>query len=181
MLGRADMAQKKYTEAIAAFAKCRDLYRAQAGRQFSNAQDAQRYRRDRVTEIDEMIRQAGSGPQTAQTQEQLRQLQEQKQRLQDVISRGNNLSIDATVPAWVSLSLGSAYFRAQKMADAEREFKAALEVDSKAGEAYNNLAVVYLLTGRYDEAQKSIAQAKKVGFRVNPDLEQSIKDKKGGA
>jgi tetratricopeptide (TPR) repeat protein len=180
MLGRADMAQKKYTEAIGAFAKCRDIYRAQAGRQFSNAQEAQRYRRDRITEIDEMIRQVSSGPQTAQAQDQLRQLQEQKRQIQDVISRGNNLTIDSTVPAWVSLSLGSAYFRAQKLPDAEREYKAALDVDPKAGEAHNNLAVVYLLTGRYDDAQKSITQAKKVGFRVNPQLEQDIKDKKGG-
>src|SRR6187431_3187541 len=50
-LGRAHMAMKNYTFAIVAYEKCRDLYRAQAGKQFTNAQDAQRFRQDRLTEI----------------------------------------------------------------------------------------------------------------------------------
>jgi hypothetical protein len=56
-LGRADLALKQYVAAIAALAKCRELYQAQVGRQFANAQEAQRYRQDRITEIDEQIRQ----------------------------------------------------------------------------------------------------------------------------
>ena len=39
----------------------------QAGKQFSNQQEAQQYRRDQLKEIDEVIRQYQSGPQTAQT------------------------------------------------------------------------------------------------------------------
>ena len=35
-LGRANMALKRYDQAIAAYSKCRDLYRAQAGRLFAN-------------------------------------------------------------------------------------------------------------------------------------------------
>ena len=54
------------------------------------------------------------------------------------------LSLEATVPPWVSLALGSAYFRAERFEDAEREYKATIAADSKAGEAHNNLAVVYL-------------------------------------
>src|SRR5262245_33356772 len=46
-LGRAQMALKRYVEAIATLEKCAGLYRAQAGRQFSTAQEAQRYRQDR--------------------------------------------------------------------------------------------------------------------------------------
>ncbi len=174
-LGRAHLALKQYVSAISALVRCRDLYRAQVGRQFSNQADAQRYRNDRVTEIDEMIRQVQSGPVTLQAQEQIRQLQDRKRQLQDAIARGSSVTIEAAVPAWVSLSLGSAYFRLGKLADAEREYKATIDADRKSGEAYNNLAVVYLETGRIPDAEAALASAKRVGFRVNPQLEQAIK------
>lgn len=180
-LGRADMALKKYVEAIAAYTRCRDLYRAQAGRQFSNAQEAQRYRRERITELDEMIRQVLSGPQTVQAQERLRQVQEQKRQVQEIISRGNNITIENSVPAWVSLALGSAYFRAGRLPDAEREYKEAIAADPKTGEAHQNLAVVYLATERYADAERAIAAARKTGFKVNPQLEQEIREKKKGS
>lgn len=177
MLGRADMALKRFVAASLAYVKCKELYLAQAGRRFSNAQEAQRYRNDRLLEIDELIRQTQSGPATMRSSEQLRQLQEQRRQLQDLASRGNNMTIDASVPSWVSLALGSAYFRSGKLADAEREYKEAITVDSRAGEAHNNLAVVFLETGRLTEADASLTAAKKAGFKVNPQLEQEIKNK----
>jgi tetratricopeptide (TPR) repeat protein len=177
MLGRADMPLKRYIAASAAFLKCKQLYLAQAGKQFSNAQEAQRYRNDRLIEIDELIRQTQSGPPTARSSEQLRQLQEQRRQLQDLVSRGNNMTITTGVPAWVSLSLGSAYFRSGKLAEAEREYKEAIATDSRSGEAHNNLAVVFLETGRVAEADASIKAAKRAGFNVNPQLEQEIKNR----
>jgi tetratricopeptide (TPR) repeat protein len=176
-LGRAHMALKQYVSAISALTRCRELYRAQVGRQFSSQQDAQRFRADRITELDEMIRQVQTGPQTIQTQDQMRQLLEQKRQVQDIIARGNNINVEASVPAWVSLSLGSAYFRSGKLADAEREYKATIEADKRSGEALNNLAVVFLETGRIAEAEASLSNAKKVGFKVNPQLEQAIKER----
>jgi tetratricopeptide (TPR) repeat protein len=181
-LGRAQMGMKQFTAAIAAYTKCRDLYRAQAGRQFTSQQDAQRYRQDRLTEIDEVIRQYQSGPQTAQTQERVRQLQEQRLQVQTRLMRGINMSISSGVPAFVSLALGSAYFRSGSFPDAEREYKAALEEDPKSGETHNNLSVVYLMTGRYTEAATELKAAEKAGFHVNPNLKDDIeKRKKGGS
>ena len=177
MLGRADMPLKRYVAASMAFLKCKELYLAQAGKRFSNAQEAQRYRNDRLTELDDLIRQAQSGPTTNRSAEQLRQLSEQRRQLQDLLSRGNNMTISAGVPAWVSLSLGSAYFRSGKLADAEREYKEAITTDSRSGEAHSNLAVVFLETGRVAEADASIKAAKKAGFKVNPQLEQDVKDR----
>src|SRR4051812_32214125 len=81
-LGRSLMPQKKYAEAVNALAKCRDLYTEQAGRQFSNQQEAQQYRRERLTELDEAIRQYQQGPQTVQTAESVRQLTENRRLLQ---------------------------------------------------------------------------------------------------
>jgi tetratricopeptide (TPR) repeat protein len=79
------------------------------------------------------------------------------------------------VPAWLSLALGSAYFRSDAMADAEREYRAAIDVDSRLGEAHNNLAVVYLLTGRAQLAEAELTAAEKAGFKVNPQLKEDVK------
>jgi hypothetical protein len=38
--------------------------------------------------------------------------------------------------------------------------------------------VLYFQTGRLDEAEKSLAAAKKSGFKVNPQLEHEIKNAK---
>lgn len=177
-LGRANMALKKFPAAVAAYSRCRDLYRAQAGKIFTNQQDAQRYRRDRLVEIDEQIRQIQVGPQTVARADMLRQWQNTRRDVQEALQRGGDASIESVVPAWLSLALGSAYFRSGQMSDAEREYKATIAADSRAGEAHNNLAVVYLETGRIREADASLRAAKKAGFKVNPQLEQAIKDRK---
>jgi tetratricopeptide (TPR) repeat protein len=78
-------------------------------------------------------------------------------------------------PAEVSLALGSAHFRNGSAADAEREWQAAVAANPKLGEAHNNLAVIYLQTGRIAEAEEAVNLAKKAGFRVNPQLEKDIK------
>lgn len=174
-LGRANMALKNFTAAISAYERCRNLYRAQAGRQFTNAQEAQRYRRDRIVEIDEQIRMAQSMPMTPARADMVRQLENQKRDITESIQRGENMSIESSVPAYVSLALGSAYFRSGRLSDAEREYRATIAADSKAGEAHNNLAVVYLETGRIAEAYASLQAAKKAGFKVNPELEREIR------
>lgn len=176
-LGRARIALKQFVEAVDALSKCQALFRARAGRQFASQQDAQRYRNDRVTEIDEQIRQVQSLPPSARNQDLLRQLNNQRRDIYNALQRGSSMSIDATVPPWVSLSLGSAYFRAGRIADAEREYKATIAADDRSGEAHSNLAVVYLETGRFAEALASIRAAKKTGFRVNPELERAIEEK----
>jgi tetratricopeptide (TPR) repeat protein len=177
-LGQALMAQKRFIEATAAYVKCRDLYRAQAGRRFTSAQEAQRYREERLTELDDLARQLQSGPQSLRSQERLRQIQEQRKVVQESFQRGGNISIEDTVPSFVSLALGSAYFRSTKFADAEREYKAAINSDAKIGEAHNNLAVVYLMTGRADDAEREVKAAERVGFKVQPALKDDIKKAK---
>lgn len=179
-LGRSYLPQKKYAEAVAALSKCRDLYQAQSGRQFANAQEAQRYRRDRVLEIDENLRSLQVGPQSQRTQDQIRQLQTHRQTLQDAIQRGSNMTLEGAtiVPAFVSLSLGSAFFRLGRLDDAEREYKAAIAADPKTGEAHSNLAVVYMETGRIDEAARAVQAAEKAGFKVNPMLKDDIAAKR---
>ncbi|MEO7272155.1 MAG: tetratricopeptide repeat protein [Vicinamibacterales bacterium] len=174
-LGLAKVRLKHYGEAVLAYVKCRDLYRAHAGRRFSSEQDAQQHRRDRMVEIDDAIRQTQQGPQNVRAQERLRQLQEQRRQLQEAIRRGNDVTLGSDVPGYVYLGLGSAFFRLEQWEDAEREFKSAIEADGKLGEAYNNLAVVYLTTGRPAEAEHAVTSAEKAGYRVSPGLKDEIK------
>lgn len=176
-LGRANMPQRKYAEAARALTRCRDLYLAEAGKAFSNSHEAQQRRRDRITHVDDLIRQFQSGPQSMQTAETLRQLRETRRQLQDSVQRGSAISIETSVPPYVSMALGSALFRLGRMADAEREYKATIAADPKTGEAHNNLAVVYLQTGRFDLANSALQAAKNTGFRVNPELEKAIREK----
>ncbi len=178
-LGRALMPQKKFVNAISAYGKCRDLYIAETGRQFTNQHEAQRYRSDQMVELDDVIRSYQQGPQTMQTAQVLRGLQERRNQLQQTMQRGANFSVMSTpVPAFVSLALGSAFFRAGRLLDAEREYKATIAADPKTGEAYSNLAVVYLQTERFDEAEKAVKSAEKTGFKVNPMLKEDIAAKK---
>ena len=78
------------------------------------------------------------------------------------------------MPPSLSLALGSAYFRAGRLADAEREYKAAIAVDARLGEARNNLAVVYFETGRPSDAMREIELAEKAGYRVHPQLKLAV-------
>jgi tetratricopeptide (TPR) repeat protein len=174
-LGKAYMGLRQYPKAVAAFSTCRDRYVAQAGERFGNEVDANRHREDRFLELQDLSRQYAKGPQTMQAQDAQRQIQNAIQRTQEAVLRGATTNIDATAPAFVLLALGSAYFRGGQMADAEREYKTAVRVDPSAGEAHNNLAVVYMLTGRLQDAIAEVALAEKAGFRVNPQFKEDLK------
>ena len=100
-------------------------------------------------------------------------------RLQDQMEtlrtqRRRSASQAEPTPPWISVALGSAYFRNNAMADAEREFKAAIDVDPKVGEAHNNLAVVYMLTNRVDAAAAEVELAERAGFTVPAGLKRDI-------
>ena len=72
------------------------------------------------------------------------------------------------------MAIGSAYFRLNDLPNAEREYRAAVEVNPAFGEAHNNLAVVYMVTGRLTEAENAVKAAEKAGFKVNPKLKEDI-------
>jgi tetratricopeptide (TPR) repeat protein len=177
--GRAYMALHRYQEAIASLATCRDDYLAEAGRKFVDQNDANRARQERLMELRDLQTQYNLAPQTAQNQDVQRQIENAMRQTNEAAARGATIDMDASVPAFVTLSLGSAYFRAERMDDAEREYKNTIKTDAKSGEAHNNLAVIYFLPGRHALAKEEIKAAEKVGFRVNPDLKQQVKEAEG--
>jgi len=177
-LGRSHMTLKHFVEAIRAYEKCRDLFKAQAGRNFADKAEAERRIQDDSLLYDMAIQRLQSGQQTASNQRRIQELQVSKRNLQMKTRSADSISLTSDVPSFVSLALGSAYFRSARMADAEREYKAAIETDPKSGEAHSNLAVLYLETGRIDDAEKAIKAAEKTGFKVNPLLKDDITNAK---
>src|SRR4029079_259280 len=127
-----------------------------AGEQFASQLDARQRITDRILEYQAALNQAqiqSAWRGTHQSQSpHVRQLQADIQRLEQARDRTTNLTIDMSVPYFVPMALGAAYFRSGKFPDAEHEYKEAIAANANSGETYNNLAVLYLMTGRYDDA-----------------------------
>lgn len=180
MLGRTHLVTRSYAAAIVALTKCRDLHLAESTKQLLNRQEIQSQRRRRVDEMNELIGQVqqaiqAGGRDADRLRAQLSMLQERKRQVEDA---ERQFTSEQAVPAFVSLSLGSAYFRANRLAEAEEGYRATIAADPKVGEAHNNLAVVYMETGRFDEAERAIRNAEKVGFRVSPALKDEVKKRR---
>ena len=59
---------------------------------------------------------------------------------------------------------------------ARERWEEAVAANSKLGEAWNNLAVVYMQSGRRGEAEAAVKNAERNGFRVNPNLKDDIRN-----
>jgi len=181
----AEMGRRNFGRAIVAYVKCRELFLNEGGARFTNELDYRKRLDDRILEYQLSIQQAQQGPTgkgSSQSQQLfLRQLQTTLITLQQARDRSDNLTIEATVPYFVPMALGAAYFRSGRFADAEREYKLAIATNAASGETHNNLAVLYLTTGRYLEAEEEVREAEKVGFKVNENLKSDIRRKKAGS
>jgi len=172
-LGQVYMATKRYPDAVRAYLGCRDAFVSNTSRRASNDAEAQRALEDQIRSLEDEKTLLVSGRVTAMTSGGPIDLD---RRISDLKARRYHESkAMPDTPAWISIALGSAYFRTGSMADAEREYLEALKADPKVGEAHNNLAVVYMLTQRYAEANAEVKAAEKSGFRVNPQLKEDLK------
>lgn len=187
-LGQALMGLKRYPEAVAAFTRSREAFvcsaltdaaRREAERRLDEEMrsirealrdmEQERLKLTRVT-WREMNREtplnlAESNRLLQQLEARLAELQRWKQR-------------ESGPPPEVLLALGSAQFNAGSLEDAEREYRAALGLDPRSGDAHNNLAVVLMLTNRLEEAEREVKLAEKAGVPVNPRLKDEIRTRK---
>jgi Flp pilus assembly protein TadD len=76
------------------------------------------------------------------------------------------------------MALPSAIERYGGVGNAEGAWRGAAAVDPTVGEAHNNLAVVGMLTERYEEAERELALAEKAGFRVSEGLKRDLKERR---
>lgn len=169
-LGQAHMGAKRFTSAAQAFQATIDT-----------AQKIHQLReRDRVTadrQIDDQLRTLREAIRTVQ-QQKTGQIQNQvlkiESRIRELEQSKSSIGRPFEPPAEVLLSLGSAHFRNDDRANAEKFWSEAVRVNSKLGEGWNNLAVIYLTSGRKKEAEDAVKNAERAGVRVNPRLKDDI-------
>ena len=180
-IGRAHMALRDYESAIASYLAARSAFHAlqaaggdarQLGLQ--TREDQIRAVQDAMRDLESQLRLVSPNSRTGRRlNDQMRLLDGQLDVLEQV-KAAEKAGGPSRIPPGLLLALGSAYFRAGRLEDAEREYKAAIAADAKLAEARNNLAVVYLETGRGTDAQREIELAEKFGFRVHPELKRAV-------
>jgi tetratricopeptide (TPR) repeat protein len=176
-LGQARMALKRYAPAVEAYTACRDLIQREASLDRRGKAEMDRRRRDEIQELEESLVRVRIGHIKGARPDGHQQiaLEQRISVLKDQQMRGDHGA--TRVPAEVSLGLGSAYFRLGRHQPAEENYRAAIAVDGKMGAAHNNLAVVYMLTGRFDEATREIRAAEKAGFTVSSQFKHDLKQR----
>jgi tetratricopeptide (TPR) repeat protein len=170
-LGQAHMGAKRFASAAQAFQATVDT-----------AQKIHQLReRDRVgtdRQIDDQLRTLREAMRTVQQQKTgqvQNQLLQLEARVRELELSKSSMGRPFEPPAEVLLSLGSAYFRNDDRENAEKFWSEAVRVNSKLGQAWNNLAVIYLTSGRKTEAENAVKNAERAGVRVNPKLKDDIK------
>jgi tetratricopeptide (TPR) repeat protein len=176
-LGQAQMDLKKYPAAIEAFRGARDAFYKRLEEGYSGQRESDRERDKRINQLRDRIR--DGVPAGRRQNAELSVMELEVALLQRSTTGGTAKAPE--VPAGISLALGSAYFRAGQLDQAEIEYRAALKARPKLGEAHNNLAVVMLLTARPAEAREQVEAARKSGFQVAPGLVQDIETAAAGA
>jgi tetratricopeptide (TPR) repeat protein len=166
--GQSYMNLKRYASAIKAFTSCLEATRSLYDLAESNRFAVEKQRDDEMREMRETVRalQQSGHPLLAVRAEQ---------HMADLEKQRTSMNGGYHPPAEVLLSLGSAHFRSGAADAAEAEWKAAIEVNPKLGEAHNNLAVIYMTSGRFKEAEAEVKAAEKSGFRVNPQFKDDLK------
>jgi Flp pilus assembly protein TadD len=176
-LGQVYMATKRYPPAVRAYIRCREAFKAEAAMATMDSAGAERRLEEQIQTLKDELLELQSRQVRAQSNAAIAvRLQSQLDELEGRRHRGDGGP--EPVPASISIALGSAYFRNGDLADAEREYRAALVVKPDLGEAHNNLAVVHMLTGRLDKAEQELKLAEKAGFRVNPGLKKDLQMRK---
>jgi tetratricopeptide (TPR) repeat protein len=179
-LGQSYMGLKSYAEAVLAFTRCREAYAELAAssadrdlRMNQWVEDEIRGLKDRQRQIESQLRQQ-SAALNAPVRRALGQIVQRINQLEHLRQRQDNTP---EAPAGVALALGSAYLRSGRIDEAEREYRAALAGNPRMGEAHNNLAYVYMVTGRLADAERALKLAEKNGFQVRPDFKAELQQK----
>lgn len=171
-LGQAYMGLKRYTSAIQAFTGCRDAYSRLAALRQSDMLAAQRLLDEEARELRDSLARVRGGQIKNAGPAMEQQLEKRLEELETLRKGPNGDRLQP--PAEVSLALGSAYYRNGQAPDAEREWRSAVSANPRLGEAHNNLAVIYLQTGRKKEAEEAVKAAERARFRVHPQLKADI-------
>ena len=167
-LGQANMNLRRYASAIKAYKDCMEVERQLFSLKQTNRFEVEKQREDEMRELRSILdRNKGRADTLLALETRLRDLENQRS-----VTGG---AFQAPPP--VLLALGSAHFRNGDRDAAEAQWRAAIDANPKLGEAHNNIAVIYMQTGRLDKALEEVTLAEKAGFKVNPQFKADLKDK----
>lgn len=177
-LGQVYMATKRYPNAVKAYEDSRAAFLAAIAAEKYDAAKMDRRIRDQLQVLKEYERELQRMP--ASTSGLSNALDRNRENMRQLESRLNKSDAGGTppVPAGLSMALGSAYYRSQNIEAAEKSYLEAIKVEPGFGEAHNNLAVIYMITGRLDLADREIGLAEQSGFKVNPKLKEDLKSRR---
>jgi tetratricopeptide (TPR) repeat protein len=169
-LGKASMVLKRYDEAAAAYEACRETLLDLSSLDVETRGKARQERVDELREIEAVIQRWG-GPEAPPGMTIMR-LMERKRLLEQQEERDSIRNVG--IPAELSIALGSAYFRLGRQEDATREYLAAIDAGDTTGTAHNNVAVIFMMEDRLDDARAHLALAEAAGFRPDPRFKQDL-------
>jgi Flp pilus assembly protein TadD len=179
-LGQVYMATKRYDQAVRAYVSSREAFNASLAADKFDAEAADRRIRDQLQASKDYGRQLQrmSQTQSPTLTAAIERNREEQRQLESRLGRSKGAA-PLPVPAGLSMALGSAYYRVGDLENAEREYLEAVKTDPTFGEAHNNLAVLYMLSGRIDQAEREVDLAEKAGFKENPRLKDDLKKRRG--
>jgi tetratricopeptide (TPR) repeat protein len=177
-LGQVYMATRRYPEAVKAYEDSRAAFLAAVAGEKYDAATIDRRIRDQLQVLKDYERELQRMP--ASTSGVSNAIDRNRENIRQLESRLAKSTGGTTppLPAGLSMALGSAYYRNQNIEAAEKAYLEAVAVEPGFGEAHNNLAVIYMITGRLDLAEKEIALAEKAGFKVNPKLKDDLRNRR---
>src|SRR5688572_12239493 len=170
-LGKAYMGLQRYTSAVLAYEACIDAAR----RIYSNRGRDRAGTDQQITDQIRALRETVAAIRRQKTGNIENQVLQVEARLRELERSKSSMSGPFEPPAEVLLSLGSAHFRNGNRESAQQRWEEAVNVNSKLGEAWNNLAVIYLHAGRKSDAVTAVRNAEKNGFKVHPRLKDDIR------
>lgn len=185
-LGLALMDRQRFPEAVSAFDRCRTVFRC-----LREADPSARERlRGRIDQEIQRLQSAVAELERTRLKKKAIPWQEMNNDAQTSLGQSAQVihGIERYIvglrrlrqdpdrePAALALALGNAHFQAGALDLAEREFREALLTEPDNGDAHNNLAVVCLATGRFEEAEREMKAAERAGIEVAARLKDEVR------
>jgi tetratricopeptide (TPR) repeat protein len=166
-LGQAYMGMKRYASAIQAYQGTIESMQALHALEQTNRFEVDKQRQETIRELRAEL------SSTTQKMDPLKRTV-LEQRIGEMERERTETGQPFRTPGFVLLAIGSAHFRNGDREAAASEWQAAVDANPKLGEAHNNLAVLYMMSGKKTEAENSIKSAEKAGFKVNPQLKADV-------
>jgi len=171
--GRIEAALQEYTIARDAYASFGELMRSYQAEKYSAAQLEIRRLEDEIRTINDprlLITDTTRAMKTLQLENAIEKLRALTPPSEEKVPQP---------PAEVYFHLGNALFRLNRHDEAVEVWKTCAERNPQFALVHNNLAVAYMMQGRFDEARQSIATAEQLGMTVSPDLKADLERRAG--